>query len=118
MFITNNAGEYIRMESVVAISVHEKCIKLYSNKACINKEVDIFRPSFPLSSILNKMRELYGVHILHIGNHYFVIEQIEGITLIDDGLLVNTVQREFRVQLSEAEIEKAAEDMYRYLPTF
>ena len=111
MFISNKDGEYIRMKNVIAIATEDKYIQIYSERGQMRKEVEAFRPSFPLSPLMNKMKELYKIDFLRIGNYVFVAQAIDSVNWTDEGAEVATAQRKFNVKLSEAEMEKAADEM-------
>ena len=118
MFISNNEGEYIKMENIIAISTEDKFIHLYSEKGFMRKEIEAFRPSFPRVSIMNTMKNKYKVEFLRIGNYVFVMSAIDSINWVDEGIVVTTAHRQFRVTLTEDEMEKAANEMRRLLPVF
>ena len=111
MFISNNDGEYIRMKNVIAIATEDKHIQIYTEQGQMRKEVEAFRPSFPLSPLMNKMKELDKVEFVRIGNYVFVTQAIDSVNWTDEGALVTTAQRKFYVKLTEAELEKATDAM-------
>ena len=118
MFISNKDGEYIRMENVIAISTEGRYIQIYSERGQMRKEVEEFRPTFPLSSILNTMKQKYKIDFLRMGNHVFALPAIDSVNWTDEGAVVTTAQRKFNVKLTEEEMEKAAENMRHYFPVW
>ena len=120
MFIKNEYGEYINARNIIAVEVSEDVhgthLVLYTEHSKVVKAVADGDVPDVLDMLLHHLRSKYGVHIIHIDNHYLVIEAIDSVLMDAYGLHIKTQCQDFAIVLSDNERIIAIGKLDKYLP--